>query len=160
MPIIDEKGRIFGFINIIDFFVILFLITTITGFLHLAYTGNLYKDFDPQKKEHIKKVINLNIQKQTFSDISEFKKQLNLEESNNVSRSQNINITSFELSTQTCVETTPEDRYDLQITATIDAYLDRTSSTYYYENQQLIIGVPFYLEMGGKNYTTQILNIT
>ncbi len=65
MRIIDEKGRVFGIINIIDLLFFLIVFFLVTGVLWLSYTGDLFRDFDPNKKEYIPKIVDITFQRQS-----------------------------------------------------------------------------------------------
>src|SRR3989338_2194702 len=59
MQIIDDKGKVLGIINIIDLTVLLFIISTITGFWWLMHTGELFKDQNPAKKLFMEKDVEI-----------------------------------------------------------------------------------------------------
>ena len=74
MKIINDKGKVFGIINIIDLTVLLFIISTITGISWLIYTGELFKDHDPAKITFQKKKVELFIDNQTENTIKQLSK--------------------------------------------------------------------------------------
>ena len=69
MDLIDEKGKVLGIINIIDLTILLFLVSVITGFFWLVYTGELFKDHDPVKRRYVYLNVTALLLKQTYSDL-------------------------------------------------------------------------------------------
>lgn len=76
MKIIDDEGRIFGIVNVIDLTVILFIISAITGFSWLVYTGELFKDHDPYKRNIVQKEIVISIVNPDTDFIDAVKKEI------------------------------------------------------------------------------------
>ena len=68
--IIDENGKVFGIINIIDLTVLLFVVSAITGFAWLMYTEELFRDHNPANKLFIEKNVEIILKNQSNTTIT------------------------------------------------------------------------------------------
>lgn len=136
--IIDDKGKVFGVINIIDLTVILFLISTISGFAWLIYTGELFKDHNPAKKLFVDKYIEVMFNAQPNSTILLLQNEINKQE-NSEARLKIINITSVKNSIEKtgAIEVTNNNLFEIIISVRVKAYFDKRQNVYYYKGTPL-----------------------
>lgn len=155
MNIIDDKGRFLGIINIIDLISIIFLLFLTLGFFQLYQKEDLFRDFNPQKKEYIQKEVLLLIKNQNLKDILEIKF---IKESQNFSENFRITDIDYVKSSQIPYPQNNE-FYDIQITTQLYTHFDHCTQQYYYNNYQLLKNVQIILKYNEKEITGEILEI-
>lgn len=138
IKIIDDKGKVFGIINIIDLTVILFLISTTAGFAWLIYTGELFKDHNPAKKLFVEKDVDVLLIAQPNSTIQILRDARN-NQINSEERITLINVTSIKKSVKRtgAIDILNNNLFDIIISVRVKSYFDRRQNVYYYKGTPL-----------------------
>lgn len=158
MHVIDDEGRVFGIINIIDLLVFLMVFFLIVGVLWLSYTDDLFRDFDPNKKEYVSKIVDV-----TFSRQSSAITAL-LNDSSGITTNPRITITNISsvkesMQSEICVGRPINDSYDITVRAELKTYSDRNTHTLYYYNDSLHDGLSVNLNIGNLTIVGNIIAI-
>ncbi|GEM_PF-5993183 len=136
MKLIDNNGKVFGIINIIDLTASLFLISAITGFSWLVYTGELFSDHDPARKLFVEKEIELFLTNQQESTVIKLKDtmQKTINDTNALIRVTNITSNKHckrDLTNNTtdiiCI-------YNVNLNLKLKTQIDKSTNEYYFYN--------------------------
>ncbi len=163
MQLIDEKGKVLGIINIVDLTVLLFILSTVTGFWWLLQTGNLLKDFsdfNPKKEVFFDVKTEVILTKRTPADVALLKSEIErLKETKNIPvRIFNITQIKPTLITQGSVQVEGK-FFDAALFLNIRAKFDPLEKVYYYEGMRLDPGKEILINTGFFNKKGTIINV-
>lgn len=135
MQLIDEKGKVFGIINIIDLTILLFLTSTITGFGWLYYTGDLFRDLDPARKLYAEKDAELLLENQSRSILRVIEREIGTLNNNQTLSLRLLAITTTpHIEKKGPVEITRNETYDIILRATVPTISDLNTAIPYYNH--------------------------
>lgn len=136
MKLIDNNGKVFGIINIIDLTALLFIISAITGFLWLVYTGELFGDHDPARKLFIEKEIEFILKNQQEQIMPKLEEAMQKTINDTSALIRITNITSNKHCEKDLTNTTTDIicSYDVNLNLKLKTQIDKSTDEYYFYN--------------------------
>lgn len=167
MQLIDDKGRVLGIINIVDLTVLLFLISTVSGFAWLDYTGILFEDFsdfNPKKEVFFDKQIEVILMEQPIPEVTLLKQEINRLNDTKDIPLRILRITSIKqrLATADYESVHIERRknyYDITLLLAVRTKFDALEKVHYYEDTKLAPGNHLDINTGFFNAKATIINV-
>jgi len=170
LQILDNNGRLFGIINIIDLTFLLFVLSAVLGGIWIFERGDLYKDFNPYEREYEEKKVVLVLKNQTDFSIYDLIKYLRVSEEmeNDMKVSKQGNLTlvhkdtlPFKILDVTNVTRAAQDHrlYNVVLSAKLKANFDICQGIYFYKGQPLEKGNQFSIHSDFLDFTGEIVDL-
>jgi len=163
MQLIDEKGRVFGVVNIVDLTVLLFIVSATTGFWWLLQTGNLLKDFsefNPKKEFFFDAKTEVVLTKQTTVDITLLESEIERLKNTEHIPIRILKITKIEPSLNTLGSITVQGKLlDATLLLSVRAKFDPLEKVYYYNGMPLMPGKDIPINTGLFDKQGKIINL-
>ena len=158
MKLINENGKVLGIINIIDLTVLLFIISAITGFSWLIYTGELFKNHNPYYKQFIEKDVEVILKNKIPQEILLLKDEMTkLKDSDSGIKILNVTVSQTKTSLNQGGIEIITNSYDAILLVRLKTHFDKYKNLYYYHSSPIEIGQTFEMETGLYNITATII---
>ena len=171
MHFIDTKGRVFGIINILDLIVLLFFVSTVTGFFWLLNRGDFSRDFDPFKREYTEKEVEVGMQGISFATLTLIqleheriertieRKEAVRPEHKDTFPLRILNITSLKSYRDEMRVSTEDALYDISLVLRLKANYDPFKGVFFYHGIPLLKGSALMLETEQLSVKTIIIEV-